>query len=277
MRYSVSLNQVYSGANSKAANYDLYRPTKKNLGLVIFIHGYKGFKDWGAWPRMAEYFAHYYFTFVKFNLSHNGTSLEDPSELNDLNAFAENRLSYEVEDCTNLYKEVVKSNPELAEIPLYLIGHSRGGGIAQVLAGEKLLPIKKLVLLNSISDFKSRFIWDIEKWKKEGKVFIENKRTGQKLPHNYTYYQDFLENQELFKLSVQRKKINCETTLIYGEKDEAVGKDEFFTIINEIKDMDAHEISNAGHTFNSAHPFQKKRLPTKFELMLVTVRDFLRL
>jgi hypothetical protein len=25
--------------------------------LVIFVHGYKGYKDWGAWDLMAEKFA----------------------------------------------------------------------------------------------------------------------------------------------------------------------------------------------------------------------------
>ena len=36
---------------------DAYYPeTKGKLPLVIFVHGYKGYKDWGAWSLMAEKF-----------------------------------------------------------------------------------------------------------------------------------------------------------------------------------------------------------------------------
>ena len=46
--------------------------------LVIFVHGYKGFKDWGAWSLVAKSFAEAGFYFVKFNFSHNGTTLDNP-------------------------------------------------------------------------------------------------------------------------------------------------------------------------------------------------------
>ena len=39
---------------------------KKNP-LVIFCHGYKGYKDWGAWNLVADEFVKKGFSFVKFN------------------------------------------------------------------------------------------------------------------------------------------------------------------------------------------------------------------
>ena len=45
-----------------------------NLPIIIFCHGFKGFKDWGTFNLMAETFARNNFIFVKFNFSYNGTS-----------------------------------------------------------------------------------------------------------------------------------------------------------------------------------------------------------
>ena len=55
--------------------------------LIIFCHGYKGFKDWGAWNLMAEAFAKIGFCFIKFNFSHNGGTIEQPIDFPDLEAF----------------------------------------------------------------------------------------------------------------------------------------------------------------------------------------------
>ena len=49
-----------------------YNETHQPKKVVIFCHGYKGFKDWGAWNLMAEAFANAGFFFIKFNFSHNG-------------------------------------------------------------------------------------------------------------------------------------------------------------------------------------------------------------
>ena len=38
-----------------------------NHPVVIFSHGFKGFKDWGPFNQIAEYFARKGFCFIKFN------------------------------------------------------------------------------------------------------------------------------------------------------------------------------------------------------------------
>ena len=65
-------DEVYRGANGKESLIDLEIPNMFNGEIVIFIHGFMGFKDWGAWHLMAKVFAKAGFFFVKFNFSHNG-------------------------------------------------------------------------------------------------------------------------------------------------------------------------------------------------------------
>ena len=49
-----------------------YRATSQLKPVVVFVHGFKGFKDWGHFPLLADFFAGQGFVFVKLNLSHNG-------------------------------------------------------------------------------------------------------------------------------------------------------------------------------------------------------------
>ena len=44
----------------------IFPNSDKKLPLIIFVHGYKGYKDWGAWELMGEKFANAGFYFVKF-------------------------------------------------------------------------------------------------------------------------------------------------------------------------------------------------------------------
>ena len=59
-------NRILSSEKKKPILYDVYyNETEKPLPMVIFCHGYKGFKDWGAWHLVAEAFAEAGFCFVK--------------------------------------------------------------------------------------------------------------------------------------------------------------------------------------------------------------------
>src|SRR5690606_9945593 len=105
-----------------------FNATDTQKPLVIFCHGYKGFKDWGAWDVVAEAFAKADLFFVKFNFSHNGGTMNQPIDFPDLEAFAENNYSKELEDLDDLIKFLQStSNPFQAEInpnQLIIIGHS---------------------------------------------------------------------------------------------------------------------------------------------------------
>ena len=78
--------------------------------IVIFCHGYKGFKDWGAWNLMAEAFAEAGFFFIKFNFSHNGGTVEQPIDFPDLEAFGNNNYTKELDDLESVIDWVCNSS-----------------------------------------------------------------------------------------------------------------------------------------------------------------------
>ena len=63
---------IINGKHKKSILIDVsFVAEKTNLPIIIFCHGYKGFKDWGAWNLMANAFVEAGFCFIKFNFSHN--------------------------------------------------------------------------------------------------------------------------------------------------------------------------------------------------------------
>src|SRR5690606_37253631 len=91
-----------------------YEPNAEAKPVVILCHGWKGFKDWGTFNLLAELFAENNFFFVKFNFSFNGHTAEEPLECTDVEAFAQNNFSREMDDLGQVIDWVVESR-ELPE------------------------------------------------------------------------------------------------------------------------------------------------------------------
>ena len=61
---------VIQGLHQKPILIDYrYLPDGLQKPIIIFCHGYKGFKDWGAWNLMANALADEGFFFIKFNFT----------------------------------------------------------------------------------------------------------------------------------------------------------------------------------------------------------------
>jgi len=51
----IEKNIILNRTNRKPILIDtFYTEEKTNQPVILFCHGYKGFKDWGAWNLMAE-------------------------------------------------------------------------------------------------------------------------------------------------------------------------------------------------------------------------------
>ncbi len=150
-----------------------YIPNSKPKPVILFVHGLKGFKDWGHWGLIADSFTNEGFVFTKINLSHNGTTPDHPTEFVDLEAFADNNYSIELDDIgvfiDHLYSDdFVVPLSELDLNKLFIIGHSRGGGLAILKAYEDKR-VKALATWASVDDYGAR--WnesELEEWKKMG-------------------------------------------------------------------------------------------------------------
>ena len=128
------LQYTIKGSDSKEMLVDLlFKGSSENRKVVIFSHGFKGFKDWGCFPLVSRCFAEQNFVFVKFNFSHNGTTSENPSDFEDLESFGNNNFSKEVYDLDKVISWICSKfrSPEIT-----LLGHSRGRGISMIKAAS---------------------------------------------------------------------------------------------------------------------------------------------
>jgi predicted dienelactone hydrolase len=99
MEIKASKNIVIAGAEGKPIACDIfYRYDQEPKPVIIYAHGFNGFKDWANFDLIAHQFAAAGFIFIKFNFSHNGTSPQNPEEFVDLEAYANNNYTKELDD-----------------------------------------------------------------------------------------------------------------------------------------------------------------------------------
>ncbi|WP_027384453.1 alpha/beta hydrolase family protein [Epilithonimonas caeni] len=247
----------------------------EKLPLIIFVHGYKGYKDWGAWELMGEKVAEAGSYFVKFNFSHNGTTIEDPNDFADLEAFGENNYSKELDDL-EVVIDHFKGQKEVDPQNIILLGHSRGGGISIIKASENE-NISKLITLASVSTL-DRFPKNeaFENWKNEGVYFVENARTKQKMPHYFQFYKDFEIDKERYDIEKACKKLTIPALFIHGSDDESVPLEHSQKLNQWTKNSQLKIIENAGHTFGAKEPWRNDFLPNELNEAIEACLDFLK-
>lgn len=255
-------NHAIEGLHGKQIVVDVvFQEDGKRKPVVIFSHGFKGFKDWGHFNQTADLFAEQGFVFVKFNFSHNGCTVDNPEECTDVEAFGNNNFSIELDDlgCViDWITEIEETKNEIDAASINLIGHSRGGGITILKAAEDKR-VKKLVTWASVSDFGDKYTAEqIEYWKQNGVIEVVNGRTGQVLPLYYQLYENYIENIKRLSVPDAAEKINVPFLIIHGTADEAVEFEEALNLSNWCASSQLIDIHESGHTFEAKHPFDEQ-------------------
>ncbi len=250
------------GAKGRGMLMDLtYDDANNNAPLVIFAHGFKGFKDWGAHNLMAHYFAENGFRFLKFNFSHNGTTTDKPLDFADLISFSDNTFSIELEDLKAVIDFAYGGSGIAAAKSVYLIGHSMGGGISIIKTAEDDR-IKKLVTMASISDFHNLWPKEIEKqWHLMGITYMLNKRTGQQMPLKVSMLNDLDKHPARLDILVKAAQVKQPWLIVHGDEDPTVP----LSHAEELKAAQPHAefliIPGGDHTFGASQPYVEHTLP----------------
>lgn len=270
-------NTILDGKHNKPILLDYgFVENGKAKPVVIFAHGFKGFKDWGHFNKMMEHFIHQEFSFVKFNFSHNGGTVEQPIDFPDLEAFGNNNYTKELSDLKTVVDWIESTDiTEFDTNQIYLIGHSRGGGIS-IMAASEDTRIKKLVTWAAVSDLINRFSQqELDYWKKEGVIYVENSRTNQQMPMYYQIAEDTLNNRERFNIQIAANKLSVPHLIIHGTDDKTVPVEEAETINTWNEAAEAYIIEGANHSFGAVHPHKNEKLPTDVQLVLAKTIQFL--
>ncbi|MFM6946357.1 MAG: alpha/beta hydrolase family protein [Flavobacteriales bacterium] len=257
--------QTFIGANGRRSLYEL-SSNSSHRELILFIHGFMGFMDWGAWHLVRDYFSNAGYDFCRFNLSHNGGTPDAPFDFPDEAAFGQNTYSKELFDISAILNHIESWHRTYAKI--HLIGHSRGGGMAILAAQQwqQVSPLGQVCTWAAICDIERRFPQgqELEEWRNKGVKFVKNGRTLQALPQNYELYLNYERNKAKLDILSAAKEIGKRMHIFHGDQDTAVPITEAYEL-QEQSGAHVCEVSGADHVFGAAHPWTPKALPTLLE------------
>ena len=258
-------NVVFMSCHGRESVYDVrYSDNNQLKPLLIFCHGFKGFKDWGHFNLIADEFCNAGMIVLKFNFTHNGGTAKEVIDFPDLESFAENNYIKELKDIHHIIHLVQTGGVSLKKWSgeIFLLGHSRGGGMVTVAAYENK-NVSKVVSWAGISDCILRLPDENEllEWKSKGVKFIVNGRTHQNMPMNYQFVESVFQNKN--RLSIQRasKNMNKPHLIVHGTEDMAVHVEDAKSIHSWSPDSQIELIEGANHVFGGKHPWSENYLP----------------
>lgn len=265
--------KIFSTSKNNVIRYRLINESLiGEQDLIIIVHGFKGFMDWGFFPTAAEYFASKGFPVLSFNFSHNGVG-EDLLNFSQLDKFALNTYSLEVDELGELIDAFGNNYfGKRNKTKVNLIGHSRGG-LSVIINSQNDL-VRSFVTWAGISKIDRFSKRQKDEWRKTGSFGILNTRTNQMMNLSTNMLEDIELNSEN-KLNIKKVlELNNKPFLILqGEQDLAVKVEEAQELKRWAGDNAKVEMLPAtGHTFDIKHPFEE--LTENFSKVLNKTNNF---
>ena len=223
---------------------------------VVVVHGFKGFKDWGHWPWLAERLARAGLSALTLNLS--GSGVDDSGEFVFPERFGHNTFSAELHDVGRVVEALDGGGLGVAPpTSIGLLGHSRGGGAAALYtAGDPR--VRALVTWAAVSTVQRWPETARAAWRKSGFHPIENARTRQVLPLYPDVLDDIERNAAALDIEAAAGRIRAPWLIVHGTADEAVPVVEGRLLAAAAAPETTRfvAIEGAGHTFGAAHPWK---------------------
>ncbi|GAA5521946.1 alpha/beta fold hydrolase [Aliifodinibius salicampi] len=265
--------------------YDLYTPDEWSSGqplpVVLFLHGFKGFKDWGAFPDACAELSRAGFAVLAMNFSLNGVG-ESMTEFDQLDRFARETLSQDLDDVGSVIAALKNSKIEMSEgiqldtDVIGIVGHSRGGHTA-VAAAAEYPEVKCLVTWSAVADYNARWSSEmVSDWEEKGVTEIINGRTGQIMPVKKIVHEDALENADRLMAVKRVEELSIPALFVHSRGDEAVPYSEAEKLYEHCtsEQKEILLMPDSGHTFDTSHPFDGEDFPDIFQEVVTATREW---
>lgn len=197
------------------------------MGVVLIVHGFLGYKDYGMFPRIAQHLASSGFIAHRFNLSHSGmTNNIATFERPDL--FQRDTWNTQVHDIDAVIEGVAAGALVGNGLPYVLLGHSRGGASVLLTAGRRFRRGRTtpagLITLAAPSRTNNLDAGAQEALMRDGALPVRSNRTGQELLIGRQWMTEQLEDPEGHDLLGLAGACVCPMLIAHGETDPTVSK-----------------------------------------------------
>lgn len=202
---------------------DTHTPVGSPKACVILMHGFKGYKDYGFIPILAHDLCDAGMIVHRFNFSTSGMTNEiETFARPDL--FALDTWNRQVEDVLRIVQAVRDGELVGGGLPIYLIGHSRGGATVLLAAGRHAdeLDLAGIVTLSAVDRCSRLSQHEQQELLDRGYTITQSARTKQDLKINSTWLSEQLEDPEAHDVLLQASRMTCPACILHGECDDAV-------------------------------------------------------
>jgi dienelactone hydrolase len=237
---------------------DVAPPERVGGPVVVCVHGFKGFKDWGFWPEISTRLSKAGYGVVRFNFAHSGVG-PDFQTFSEPGLFETGTYTREVEDLREVLSRLAARRLPGTEgtdpSRMGLLAHSRGAVSALAVAASGDFPVRSIALWNPVS---SVVWWDEEmreRWRKAGFREIVNTRTGQVFRVKTALLDDAEGNRGRLDPVANAESLRVPLLSVVATEDESVAPASGRRLASAAGQFGSlHEIAGTGHTFGAAHP-----------------------
>lgn len=263
--------QLPAGEDSvlRCSHFPAQREAKS---LIVIAHGYKGFKDWGMFPYLAAALSREH-EVITFNFSHAGIG-EDLQNFTELEKFARNTYSREIKDMEILLS-YLSQHHKFGSLPLFLLGHSRGGGDSLLYALDHPEEIAGVISWNGIVHLDLFTDEQKRDLKEKGRAYVQNGRTGQQMPLDAVLAEDLEQHAARYNLLERMKQAIFPVVLIQGSEDGIHLRRGSEQLVQLRPDIAWVQIPGGNHTFGTVHPFAGTT--PQLEQAIAATREFINL
>lgn len=233
---------------------DTHFPTDPPTACVIVLHGLKGYKDYGFIPILSHDLYDAGMLVHRFNTSTSGMTNEtDRFAREDL--FSLDTWNRQVEDIVRVVQAIGNDELEGNGLPIFIIGHSRGGASALLAAGRhgSELNLAGVITINAIDRCLRMTKTDQDDLLDRGYIITPSARTKQDLRIKSTWLSEQLDDPDGHDVLLQASKIACPVCVIHGEQDQAVDLSAGRAIANACN-TDVKVLDSGNHVLNMPNP-----------------------
>ncbi len=235
---------------------------------VLVAHGFKGYKDYGFIPVLTGWLAATLPVVAhRFNFSHSGMN-EDVTTFGRPDLFEKDTWGKQVLDLGACIDAAVDGAlPETpADLPVVVIGHSRGGVSCLLMASERFSEAGAntpacIVTIAAPSRANTMSEDDRDALLETGSIGTLSSRTGQTLHIGRAWLQEQLDDPYAFDVLAACTGIPCPVLAVHGEADSTVLPGAAMMIADTCPEGEAYLIREADHVFNTPNPADPHTAP----------------
>ncbi len=229
-------------------------------GVLVCAHGFKGYKDYGFLPRLADRAAAAGLIAHRFNFSHSGmTERLETFEKPEL--FERDTWGRQVEDLTRVVERIA----EPAGLPIVLFGHSRGGLTTLLTAAKLGARVAGVVSAAAPADACRLEPEQRAMLLRTGRVASFSSRTQQVLHVGRAWLEDIEADPEAVDPLRAVARLTAPLLLLHGDEDETVPPQDLRHLRAAAPaqaDVEAVMIPGANHVFNAPNPMPPEAEPS---------------